>query len=179
MEHSNRKIIETRKGKVRLRSPETTDGSDVWDLIRACKPLDENSMYCNLIQCDHFAGTSVLAERDGQIIGWISAHIPPEKPDTLFVWQVAVGASARGMGLAVHMLDALVEREACANVSRIETTITRSNDASWALFRKFARRHKARLSDKPHFTRDQHFDGAHATEHLVSIDMAVALQNAA
>jgi L-2,4-diaminobutyric acid acetyltransferase len=47
-----------------LRKPEGEDGSAVWDLVRECKPLDENSMYCNLIQCDHFSDTCVLAELD-------------------------------------------------------------------------------------------------------------------
>ena len=38
-----------------LRVPTAEDGSAIWELVRSCKPLDENSMYCNLLQCDHFA----------------------------------------------------------------------------------------------------------------------------
>lgn len=172
-------IKPTRRGNVHLRKPTLADGSDVWELISACKPLDENSMYFNLIQCDHFADTCILAEREGQIVGWISGHIPPEKPDALFVWQVAVSAEARGLGLAGRMLRALFDRPELAEVTRIETTITRDNKPSWGLFRAFAKKRGGTLTYAPHFEKTAHFDGNHATEYLVNIDFSAAAQNAA
>ena len=168
--------LKARRPAVRLRKPTVEDGSDVWALISACKPLDENSMYFNLIQCDHFADTCILAEREGQIVGWISGHIPPEKPETLFVWQVAVSPEARGLGLAGRMLRALFDRPELADVSRIETTITRDNKPSWGLFRAFASKRDGTLTHAPHFERGTHFDGAHATEYLVEIDFSEATQ---
>ena len=96
----------------RLRKPDATDGAAIWQLVKACKPLDENSMYCNLIQADHFAATSVVAEMDGEIVGWISGYMIPAKEE-LFIWQVAVGAGARGLGLGRKMLLELIERDAC------------------------------------------------------------------
>jgi len=159
--------------------PTAEDGSAVWDLIRACEPLDENSMYCNLLQCDHFAETCVLAERDGEVLGWISAYIPPAEPDTLFVWQVAVSEQARGLGLGKKMLREIVGREICADVRKLRTTITRDNDASWGLFSSFAREMGAPMEREPHFTRDEHFDGHHATEHMVTIGAFGAMKAAA
>ena len=152
-----------------FRKPEPEDGSDIWALIKACKPLDENSMYCNLIQCDHFADTCILAELNGVAVGWISGYILPDATDTLFVWQVAVSEDARGLGLAGRMLDKLLSRDDMAGVLHLKTTITRDNDASWGLFRSLADRHNAILSDEPHFKKDDHFDGEHATEHMVTI----------
>lgn len=152
-----------------FRKPEPEDGSEIWALIRACKPLDENSMYCNLIQCDHFADTCILAELDGQAVGWISGYILPDAPDTLFVWQVAVSDEARGQGLASQMLDKLLAREDMKDVTRLQTTITKDNEASWALFNALAERHRGSLTDEPHFKKSDHFDGAHATEHMVTI----------
>ncbi len=152
-----------------LRTPTAEDGAAVWDLIRNCEPLDRNSLYCNLLQCDHFADTCVLAEKDGETLGWISGYIPPSEPDTLFIWQVAVSENARGMGLAGKMLQDLLDREVCEDVSRLKTTITRSNDASWALFRRFADRQDAGLKRTPHFKRDDHFEGRHDTEYMVTI----------
>jgi L-2,4-diaminobutyric acid acetyltransferase len=154
---------------VALRRPRKEDGSEVWKLVAACPPLDRNSMYMNLVQCDHFAQTCILAERDGALLGWISGHIPPDQPDTLFVWQVAVHSEARGLGLGKRMLKALLRRPVCADVTRLETTITRSNAASWGLFRSFARDLGGALSDAPHYEREAHLDGQHATEHLVTI----------
>ncbi|MCR9109136.1 diaminobutyrate acetyltransferase [Marivita sp. XM-24bin2] len=154
----------------RLRKPEATDGAAIWELVKDCKPLDENSMYCNLVQADHFRDTCVVAELDGEIVGWISGYMIPDQ-NALFVWQVAVGEKARGLGLGKKMLLELIERDACDDATTLKTTITRDNAASWALFRSFARSIGGDLSDEPHFTRDEHFEGRHATEHMVSISL--------
>ncbi len=157
--------------EVCLRAPGPRDGARIWQLVADCPPLDRNSMYFNLIQCDHFAQTCILAEQGDKLLGWVSGHVPPSRPGTLFVWQVAVDAEARGMGLGRQMLAQLVER---TGARRIETTITKDNDASWGLFRGFAGAREAELRSTPHFTRDVHFDGAHATEHLVRIELDAA-----
>ena len=111
----------------------------------------------------------MVAEQDGVIVGWVSAYVAPSDPERLFVWQVAVAASARGRGLGLTMLDALATRPACNRTNRLTTTVTRDNRASWALFERFAASRGARLAHAPHFQRDRHFGGAHATEHLVTI----------
>lgn len=163
--------LRARKLKMlQLRKPETTDGAAIWELIRDCKPLDENSMYANLVQADHFRDTCVVAELDGEVVGWISGHMIPSQ-EALFVWQVAVGPSARGLGLGKRMLLELVERDACDDATSLKTTITRDNEASWALFRSFARTIGGALDDEPHYKRDDHFDGRHATEHMVTIEL--------
>jgi L-2,4-diaminobutyric acid acetyltransferase len=161
---------------VTFRAPSGDDGAAVQELIRACGPLDTNSLYSTLLLCDHFADTCVLAEVDGVLSGWVSGYIVPGAPDTLFVWQVAVHASARGMGLGGRMLDALVARDACDGVENVNTTITADNDASWALFSSFARRHAAPLERSPHFKRDEHFGGRHATEIMAEIGPFGALR---
>lgn len=154
----------------KLRQPKPTDGAAIWSLVRECKPLDENSMYCNLVQADHFRDTCVVAELDGDVVGWISGHIIPNQ-DALFIWQVAVSPKARGLGLGRKMLTNLLDRDVCDDVTRLNTTITRDNDASWALFRSLARHLGGDLGDDPHYTRDRHFDGQHATEHMVTITL--------
>ncbi len=172
-------VAEIHRRQPVLRKPRPQDGAAVWSLVSDCKPLDENSMYCNLIQCEHFADTCVLAELDGEVVGWVSGHVPPSDPEAVFVWQVAVSARARGLGLGLRMLRALMARDACKDVSELRTTITSDNAASWALFRKFARGMGAPLASAPHFRRDEHFAGAHATEYMVTIRLAEALRRAA
>jgi L-2,4-diaminobutyric acid acetyltransferase len=167
------------EGTVIFRKPVREDGAEIWDLIRDCKPLDENSMYANLLQADHFRDTCVVAELGGHIVGWISAYLLPSDADTVFVWQVAVSKDARGMGLGTRMLDALMMREETQTSRRMRTTITLDNDASWALFRKFAGSKDAYLSHEAHFTRDTHFQGEHATEHMVTITFRETMQSAA
>jgi L-2,4-diaminobutyric acid acetyltransferase len=162
---------------LRLRKPDATDGAAIWALVKNCKPLDENSMYCNLIHADHFRDTGVLAEIDGEVVGWISGHMIPDKQE-LFVWQVAVSPKARGLGLGRNMLRELIEREACSDATHLKTTITKGNDASWALFGSFARMIGGDLEDEPHFERDAHFKGRHDTEHMVTITLPVAEETA-
>ncbi|MGZ3216153.1 diaminobutyrate acetyltransferase [Paracoccus sp. T5] len=153
-----------------MRRPRPTDGAAIWKLVRNCRPLDENSMYCNLVQADHFRDTCVVAEMNGDVVGWISGHLIPNQ-DALFIWQVAVSPQARGLGLGRKMLMNLLDRDICEDVTRLNTTITRDNDASWALFRSLARNLGGDLGDDPHYTRDRHFDGQHATEHMVTITL--------
>lgn len=152
-----------------FRAPKREDGAAVWRLIGECSPLDENSMYCNLLQCDHFGDTCIVTELDGEVVGWVSGYIVPSEPDTLFVWQVAVSDTARGKGVGKRMLSALVRRPACADVTKLKTTITADNKASWALFEAFADAMEAPLTRTPHFERDAHFRGSQATEYMVTV----------
>jgi L-2,4-diaminobutyric acid acetyltransferase len=154
---------------VAFRAPRACDGPAISRLIGDCQPLDTNSAYCNLLQCEHFADTCVVAEHDGNLAGWVSAYRPPSAPEAMFVWQVAVHHAARGTGLAGRMLDALIARPAAEGVTALTATITEENVTSWALFASFARRHGARLTRRSMFDRDAHFAGAHETEHLVSV----------
>jgi L-2,4-diaminobutyric acid acetyltransferase len=172
-------VSSTERDSITFRKPDHEDGAAIWDLIRACKPLDENSLYCNLIQCDHFRDTCVVAEMDGRIVGWISGHIMPNDDETLFVWQVAVHEDARGRGLGHRMLRAILSRKECAGVHRVQTTITADNASSWALFTKFADRTGAELDSQAYYTRDTHFRGIHATEHMVTIRLAEPIRLAA
>ena len=122
---------------VKFRQPTDEDGYPLHQLVARCQPLDTNSVYCNLLQCTDFADTAIAAENaQGELVGFISGYCPPARPDTLFVWQVAVDSSMRGQGLALRMLLALVARLAPHGVQYIETTITPDNAASQALFLK-------------------------------------------
>jgi len=165
--------------KTTLGKPDATHGAAVLSLIQDCAPLDENSLYFYLVQCEQFRDTCVVAERGDEVVGWVSAHIPPKDPDTVFVWQVAVSPEARGEGLGLRMLEALMKRPDCADVEQIQTTITPDNEASWALFRRFARRAGAEVDDEPHYLEDDHFDGEHDTEHMVTLSLGEPVSKAA
>ncbi|BCD96997.1 diaminobutyrate acetyltransferase [Marinagarivorans cellulosilyticus] len=152
-----------------LRKPEKTDGMRVHALVQQCPPLDPNSSYCNLLQCTHFSDTCVAAERDNELVGFISGYRPPSKSNTLFIWQVAVSESARGCGLASKMLQEILARENCRDVQFIETTITADNAGSWALFTKLSKHLDTQLERSTYFDKHEHFHNRHDSELLARI----------
>lgn len=156
-------------GRVEISPPDGEDGADVHALVRACPPLDENSLYANLLQCTHFRQTAAAARIDGRLLGWVSGYIPPEAEDTYFLWQVAVHEDARGRKLPRRLVADILNRPACRDVKYIKTTITPENEASWRLFHSIARWLDAPLHQAPHFDRDTHFKGQHESEIMVTI----------
>ncbi len=120
--------------------PTVEDGADMWELVKN-STLDLNSSYKYIMMCEFFAETCVVAKEKGELVGFVTAFIPPEKQDTVFVWQVGVDTSQRGKGLASRLLNELVERTGCDDVKYLEATVTPSNEASQALFKKLARTH--------------------------------------
>jgi L-2,4-diaminobutyric acid acetyltransferase len=145
------------------------DGAALHRLIELCPPLDTNSAYCNLLQSSHFAATSMAARAGGDLLGSITAYRIPERPDTLFVWQVAVHPQAQRQGIGQRMLRALLASANLVDIRFVETTITEDNSASWRLFLKFADESGAATHRSIMFERNQHFAGQHDSEQLLRI----------
>ena len=103
--------------EVTLQSPNSSDGYELNRLIEKSPPLDPNSVYCNLLQCTHFRDTCIGAKSNGQLVGFVSGYLLPEKPHTLFVWQVVVSEAARGQGLASRMVLALLKHPTKAHLT--------------------------------------------------------------
>jgi L-2,4-diaminobutyric acid acetyltransferase len=123
-----------------LRAPAPTDGLALWRLAEAAG-LDVNSPYAYVLWGEYHATTSVVATTaDGSLQGYVTGFTVPARPDTAFVWQVAVAATARRQGLGARMLDAVVAR---CGATWVEATVTPSNTASDALFRGLGDRHGA------------------------------------
>ncbi|MFC7298185.1 diaminobutyrate acetyltransferase [Herminiimonas aquatilis] len=153
-----------------LRQPDRRDGAHLHELIARCPPLDLNSRYAYVLLCEHHANTCVVAEFNGELAGAITAYIPPEKPDTLFIWQVAVAPNMQGQHVGSRMLDSLTER--CAQslgFRMIEATISPSNIGSQKLFASYARRHDTEINAVPYFTVADFGDGQHEEEWLYQI----------
>ncbi len=118
--------------------------------------LDDNSPYAYVMWGDYFASTSVVARRGDTVIGFVSGFLAPERPSTLFVWQIGVAASCRRTGLGSRMLDHLVGR---VGPSYVEATVTPDNDASAALFRALGSRTGARVDEAMAYPSDLLGDG--------------------
>jgi L-2,4-diaminobutyric acid acetyltransferase len=154
-------------------------GQALHALVASCKPLDENSLYCNLLQASHFGATSMSAWRQAnpklepQLIGSITGYRLPNDPHTLFVWQVAVDKQARGQGLGLqllsHLLAHLLINQSQTAVTHLQTSITANNTASWALFERFAKQLAAPTRAGVLFEHSAHFGGSAPTEHVLTV----------
>lgn len=119
-----------------LRAARPEDGAALHALVEAAGTLEQNTLYCYVLMADHFRSTTVVAERLGEVVGFVMAHRPPTHLEAVFVWQVGVHPSARGHGIGRRMLRFLAERSAARFV---EATVTPSNLASRRLFESLAR----------------------------------------
>jgi L-2,4-diaminobutyric acid acetyltransferase len=126
-------------------------------LVAATGVLDLNSTYAYLLLATDFADTSIVADCDGELQGFVTGYHPPTRPEVLFVWQVAVAPPTQGTGLGGAMLDALVHRvrgDRRGHPLVLEATVAPSNAQSRALFGGFARRHGVPMTEHPCFTAD-------------------------
>lgn len=150
-----------------FRRPRASEGVEVHDIVASCPPLDVNSEYCYLLMCSHFADTCTVAERDGKLVGVQTGYRKPNAPDTLFVWQIAVTAEGRGLGIGRGMIEHLIARFPGGSVQYLEQTVTKSNTASRALFESIARRHGTEVEESLLFG-DAHFGATpHEAEYLL------------
>lgn len=163
---SNHFVHEANAKKFLLRPAVPEDALSIHQMVESNPPLDPNSLYCNLLQCSHFADTSVAVELDGQLVAFMTGYLKPAAPEVLFVWQMAVSSECRGNGLAGVMLEQLVARH---KPQYIETSVTESNKASSSVFERFVQKRSVELSKSTLFDRDTHFGGRHDSEILYRI----------
>lgn len=160
--------------KFLLREPGISDGAAIYRLVRACPPLDLNSRYAYLLLCAHHSGTCVVAEDSRGLTGFVSAYRPPDTGDVIFVWQVAIASTARGQGLALHMLAHLLARPVLAGCRWIETTVTPSNGSSRRLFAKLAASLGTQSKKNDFFSGEDFQDPHHEPEMLIRIGPCAA-----
>ncbi|MFH1303060.1 MAG: diaminobutyrate acetyltransferase [Planctomycetota bacterium] len=153
-----------------FREPQLTDALGITDLIQSCPPLDVNSNYLSLLLCRDFHDTCVIAELNSKVVGFLSAYYPPQRANTIFIWQAAVDSSLRSCGVASRMLDALLSRQVDRDVNYLETTITPSNQSSQKLFRSLAKRLKTECRTSGGFSSELFGEAkAHETEELYQL----------
>lgn len=125
---------------IEISRPQPADGWAVWTLIKRAGTLDLNTVYAYVLLCDYFRDTCRIARQGDQIIGFLSAFVTPQSPDSLFVWQVAVDPDYRGQGLAASMLHDVIDIERAKGRCRyVRATVSPCNEPSRRLFAALAR----------------------------------------
>ena len=139
---------------LKLRAPTVEDAHAICELVCDSDVLDSNSLYCYLLLCRHFAETCLVGVIDDEVIAFVSAYRPPNRPDSIFVWQIAVAGSHQRHGLGSKLLNALTGLRAVQSCSFIEATVTPSNQASLRMFQRLAERLNAPLETVEGFAQD-------------------------
>ncbi|MFJ7326496.1 diaminobutyrate acetyltransferase [Streptomyces cyaneofuscatus] len=149
-------------------SPAIRDGAAIWRIARDSRTLDLNPSYSYLLWCRDSAATSVVARgADGEVIGFVTGYIRPDRPRVLAVRQVAVDQAQRGRGIAATLLDGLTTKAGAAGgLDAVETTITPDNHASIRLFTSFAQRHGAAVDRTVLFSSELFPEAGHLPEFL-------------
>lgn len=151
-----------------VRRPRARDAASVRHMITELGVLEPISCYGYLLLCTHFASTCLLAEQGAELMGCVLAYRPPNQRDSVFVWQVGVLPSARGLGLGRRLLSSLIEQPRCRSARFLTATVSPDNEASLGLFRGFARAHGVPCEEGPGFS-SALFDAPHPDENLLRI----------
>lgn len=141
------------------------DGMRLWEIARDSQVLDVNSSYAYVLWGHDFPDTSIVAESDGAVVGFVTGYRKPSRPDVLMIWQVAVDADQRGRGIAARMLVELFERCRAEGVTSMQTTISPDNDGSKRLFASAAQTLGLGFRSEPLFAATL-FPDAHQPEDL-------------
>ncbi len=155
--------------RIRYRGAAPEDGKALHRLVDDGGVLELNSCYSYVLLCDHFGGTTVVAEHEGEAVGFVTAYRPPSHPDTVFVWQVGTHPRMRGRGVARGLLDALIKRPGCRGIRFLEATVTPSNTASRRLFASFARHRGAEFHEGEGYPGETFAEEEHEPENLIRI----------
>ncbi len=157
------------KDNIVFRTPRINDGAAIWRLVKESGVLDLNSSYMYLLLCKDFSDSCVVAEEDGQLLGFVTGYRPPGRENAIFLWQVGVDAKARGKGLGKRLVEAFLHNPGARGAAYLETTVSPSNEASRALFRAIARDLDTECTISPCFSENQFPDGGHEPEELFRI----------
>lgn len=139
---------------INFRSPTPQDAKAIHKLVEDSKVLDVNSKYCYALIGLHFSQTSIVATCEDKIIAFVSAYLPNNSTDSLFIWQIAVSKEFQKQGLALKMLEYLNKQEKLQNIRFLQQTISPSNKASLKLFTSLAKKLNCKIDKQSLFSKE-------------------------
>ena len=154
--------------KVLLKVPEKANSKKIFKLIKDTNALDLNSEYLYLLQSTHFTSTCSIGLLEEEVVGFVSGYRQPQKPNALFIWQVAIDKSLKGQGLANKLMFNILERKENIDLTYIHTTVSPSNKASIRVFEKLAEKLDTKIESKD-FLKKEDFINQHEEEVLYEI----------
>lgn len=151
-----------------IRTPDRSDGPQMWSLVKKSKTLDLNSSYFYAAMSHWFSDTCRLAinTANHSLIGIVIGFRVPSDKDILFIWQIAVDEQYRGQGIAMKLLEDVALN---SDIRLVQATISPSNLPSKRLFEKWSKAKQAPMTVSEGFGEHCFPDQQHEKEDLYQI----------
>jgi phosphoribosylamine---glycine ligase len=136
------KMVRAQKMKmdVVIRHPEESEFIRVRDVIAECQPLIAHPIHFYKIILRYFNRTALVAELDGQLIGFTFCLESQNFPGRYFLWQIGVIPSCRYLGVGPMLVRTMEEEIGLRDGKEIEVTVEPDNPASLKLFEQLGYR---------------------------------------
>ncbi|WP_419771087.1 MAG: diaminobutyrate acetyltransferase [Candidatus Marinarcus sp.] len=154
--------------ELHFRKPTKSDLKEIYTLVCKSQVLDVNSEYLYLLQTTHFKNSCCVAVENSKVVGFVSGYIIPDKPNTLFIWQVVVHEKQRGKNLACQIIENILQAKEMVAVEYINTTVSPSNKSSQRVFQKIAEKFNTNMKASILFEKEDFVHG-HEEEVLFEI----------
>ncbi|MCE8027711.1 diaminobutyrate acetyltransferase [Halomonas daqingensis] len=158
-----------------FKQPTIHDAKDMYHLACETTQLDRYPEYFYLLWCRDFQETSLIAKKDGDLIGFVIGYIRPDFPSTLLIWQQATQKSVINRGLGVRLLNDLICRCKDRGVDFVEATIDPCNYTAERTLLGISKMHRTSM-EKAVIFEQKHFSVEHHAEMLVKVGPLPAVE---
>jgi L-2,4-diaminobutyric acid acetyltransferase len=122
-----------------IRLMKQEDFSQVHEVVRATKLLDVHTVYTYWVMTSISPELMLVADKGGEISGFIAGFGPYKESHSAFIWQLGVLPKKRGLlGLGMALLQNFHNRSQRLGFRKYVFTIAPGNNKSRRLLAKFA-----------------------------------------
>lgn len=157
-------------GKDRLmiyERPTINDVPAVVAIARKKKNLDRNSSYLYALHCLHFRDTSLVAKKDGKVVGFVIGYRIPKSPQIQFIWQYGLEQPFDSQDNVVELVSHMLRLEADKGLAGLDVSLDLAHHDALRLFTVIAMRFSL-------ITQVEAFDGDEVMIHLESREAKTA-----
>lgn len=123
---------------MKVREVKPDEFPKVIELVRKCKPLEVYPSHLYKIMFRYFRDFCIIAEDEGQAIGFVMGFSAQNPDKTCFLWQIGVDPEIQSKGVGEKVARYFEEKVKNLGYSRIELTVDIDNIPPQRLFEKLS-----------------------------------------